>query len=67
MQDVPVCLDRPGVEVCVEEDDCVGEDEDGVGRAEAGHEHLVAGDVTPREDLNHLFDFLSLALIKFYE
>ena len=59
----PVRLDRPGVEVGVEEDDGVGEDEDGVGGAEAGDEHLVAGDVPPREHLHHLFDFLSLAWI----
>ena len=61
MDKSPVCLDRPGVEVGVEEDDGVGEDEDGVGRAEAGHEHLVARDVPPREHLNHLLHLLGLA------
>ena len=59
----PAGLDRPRVQVRVEEDDGVGEDEDGVGGAEAGDEHLVAGDVPPREHLHHLFDFLSLAWI----
>ena len=52
------------MQIGVEKDDGVAEDEYGVGGAEAGHEHLVAGDVALGEHLHQFLDFLGLTCKK---